>query len=90
MSHVVGAIVDIEALFYNNAGELTDPTSVTASVRYPSGATAAPTPANISVGTYVIPVAIDEAGLIYYRIESSGSETDTAMEGSVCGVASSL
>lgn len=86
----IGDVIDYTARFRNNLKELTNPSSVDVSIKYASGATAAPTAVNLSTGVYTIPVAVSEEGVHYGRVVGTGNGADQAKEFSFCGVPSSV
>ena len=75
-----GDVVRIIATFTDSQGNLTDPTSVTATVRAPNGTVTTPTATKVSTGVYRADVATNASGPWLYRFESTGS-AQAAAEG---------
>ena len=90
MAHPVGDTFDVVVTYKTAAGVLTNPTSITTVVRYPSGTTVNPTETSISTGKYAVPITVAEEGFGYYRITAVGNNVDSVVEGSFCGQASAI
>lgn len=78
---VLGQTVMPDATFRVN-GVLTDPTTVTATVRAPSGSVTAPTALWRSVGVWGAVVTLNEAGVWWYRFVGTGA-VEGVVEGSL-------
>lgn len=90
MSFPIGDTVLITSTVYDTAGALSDPISIEAIVKAPSGTTSSPTVAPVSTGIYQILVETDEVGIWRYRVTAEGNDTDAVGESQFCVVASSI
>lgn len=81
MSYTIGSSVRVTASIYTAVGSLADPGSVVLKIRKPSGAIITPALTADSAGVSHADVLVDEPGIWFFRIETSGTIT-TATEGS--------
>lgn len=79
MNHYdLGDVVELEATFTDDDGELADPTTITLKIKDPSANVTTLTYAAAeltreSMGVYYYNLTIDEAGMWYYRWISTGT-----------------
>lgn len=69
----IGDLVTLTATLTNTAGTLSDPTSVTLTVRKPDGSSSTVSNTRSSTGVYTADVTIDQAGEWNYRWEGTGA-----------------
>ena len=74
-TYVVGDLVTMTATFTNASGTLTNPTSVSGSVKDPSGTVTSPSVSQQSTGVYIMQYTISIPGLHSYRIAGTGAAT---------------
>lgn len=68
----IGDLVTLSATFKNNAGTLTDPTTVIFRIKDPSGTVTSPSPIKDSTGLYHYDLSITLAGTYWYHFEGTG------------------
>jgi hypothetical protein len=74
-SYDIGALIQLTGTFKNAAGTLTDPASVTCTVRDPAGNTTTPAATKASTGVWNATVDLTSAvaGLWWYRFAGTGT-----------------
>lgn len=77
-THDIGDIVQVKAIFRNQAGDLTDPTTIRLKIRRPDKTTSTytyltdPEVQRESLGVFISNLDIDQAGVWVYRWEGEG------------------
>jgi len=71
----IGSLIQLTGTFKNAAGTLTDPTTVTCTVRDPAGVVTTPAATKASVGVYTADVDLTGAlaGVWNYRFQGTGA-----------------
>lgn len=75
----IGQRVRLTLQFTAN-GTLTDPSTVTCTVKAPDGTTSTPTATSSSTGVYVVEFVVDQGGRYQVRAVGSGNGLDTAIQ----------
>jgi hypothetical protein len=76
MTFGFGAVLSLTCTFENEAGVLTDPSSVSLKLRAPTGTITTVTPTKASTGIYKHTFTADHSGDWRYRFEGAGSAVD--------------
>lgn len=72
-SYDIGSSTNLVASFINSVGIAVDPTTVILRIKNPKGIVSVNTPTNTGVGLYSYELALDIAGVYYYRFEGTGT-----------------
>lgn len=69
----IGDLVELSAAFTNLAGDPTDPTAVTLSIKAADGTVTTPTPTHGATGAYTYLLPITASGVLSYRFAGTGA-----------------